>query len=271
MLLSSGIGGSTPAIIGSSGRDQVARRSRRAGLRRARHHHHHHHNRQPPRGSLLPRRTSEHWYDDELEYDAVREILDRKRVVIAELAPSGGGAATSAAALPKHRYAVAFCSDQASEAAAEVWDALGRAGPPLFLKVRKRAALTELDEEEGAASAAGSASAASAAAEAFWSELAAQNWRTELDYGLGSGGEDEEAASSPSAPAREEPVLVLVRTAAAARALAAHAAGDAAAVAGRSGAVLVEIGLEGWNQGPDPEEHVPLGDDWKACLRPVVL
>lgn len=226
--------------------------------------------RRPSRGALLPRRTSEHWYEDELEYDAVREILDPKRVVItAAAAPSS--AAALAAALPRLRYAVAFCSSEASEAAAEVWDALGRAGPPLFLKTRKRAALTELD----AAAAAGAAgegappsAAAAAAAEAFWSELAGQNWRTELDYGLGMG--DEAAAASTAGAVREEPVLVLVATPRAARALAAHAAGDGAAAATAAPAPFVEVALQGWNQGPDPSEHEPLGE-WRACLRPGVL
>jgi hypothetical protein len=201
-----------------------------------------------PRGSLLPRRTSEHWYDDELEYDAVREILDPKRVVIASVDNDGA----TAASLPKLRYAVGFCSEQASEAASEVWsEELGRAGPPLFLKVRKRLALTELDEEGDGAS------ASAASAEAFWAEVSAQNWRTELDYGLGSG---EDETSSPLA-VREEAVLVLVNRQEAARALAAHA------VAGADGGSLFEIALLGWNQDPDPEKHEPLGE-WRECLRP---
>lgn len=195
---------------------------------------------------VVLRRTSEHWYEDELEYDAVREILDPKRVVVVAIGGSDGASSSSSSPPPPLRYAVAFCSKQAKDAATSTWEALGRAGPPLFLKVRVRDALTRLDDGGGD-------KADAAAAEDFWSELAAQNWRTELDYGLGL---EANAGPVPSAEEREEPVLVVLRSAEAARRLAAHAGG------GGGGGLLQEVRLAGWNQDPDPERHRAL-ESWR--------
>jgi hypothetical protein len=60
-----------------------------------------------------------------------------------------------------------------------VWE--GRGGPPFFLKVRRRSGLS-----------AASAGAAAAAAE-VWQELLQQNWRVELDAGLGGAAREHEA------------------------------------------------------------------------------
>jgi hypothetical protein len=190
----------------------------------------------------------------------VREILDPKRVVII----GGGDAFSSSMPPPSLRYAVGFCSEQARRAAASAWETLGRAGPPLFLKVRVRAALTELDAGGG-----GGAAAAAAAAEAFWAEIAAQNWRTELDYGLGleagGGGGVGVPPSSSEQRSREEPVLVVLGSAEAARRLAAHA-GRGGSGDGGGGNFLAEVRLGGWNRDPDPGRHRPL-EDWKELLK----
>ena len=43
------------------------------------------------------------------------------------------------------RFATAFSSPSTAAAAEELWQQLGRAGPPLFLKVRTRQALDDLE------------------------------------------------------------------------------------------------------------------------------
>lgn len=105
------------------------------------------------------------------EYDAITEILDPKRVFL--LTPEAAAARPPppaiAAAAP--RLVTAFASERALGAAEALWQELGRAGPPLFLKVRARAPLTELDGDGGSGG-----KAAAEAAEAFWAEALSQSW-----------------------------------------------------------------------------------------------
>ncbi|KIY91831.1 hypothetical protein MNEG_16132, partial [Monoraphidium neglectum] len=69
---------------------------------------------------------SENWWEDELEYDAITEILEPKRVSL--LTPqqcASSGAA--AAAMGDPPFAAAFASAAAREAAERLWAELGRA------------------------------------------------------------------------------------------------------------------------------------------------
>lgn len=90
---------------------------------------------------------------------------------------------------PPHRCCWSSPAAQALPFAQQLWS--GRDRAPYFLKVRTRAALDEAGGGEDAAA------AAAAAAEAVWQELLQQNWRVELDAGLG-------------APLQEREVLLLV-------------------------------------------------------------
>eukprot|EP00879_Flechtneria_rotunda_P005184 GHRR01005466.1.p1 GENE.GHRR01005466.1~~GHRR01005466.1.p1 ORF type:complete len:268 (+),score=79.40 GHRR01005466.1:76-879(+) len=120
--------------------------------------------------------TSEFWWEDELEYDALTEVLLPKRVYLAT--PSS---------CEQHlqqlkdstEFAAAFTAPDLQESVEQLWQQLGRAGPPLFLKVRTRRSLQP--DAQG--------SIRQTAASDFWQELTSQTWRTELDYGLVSGKE----------------------------------------------------------------------------------
>jgi hypothetical protein len=116
---------------------------------------------------------------------------------------------------------------------------LPQPGPPLFLKVRPRASLGDLEASQQPA----------AVAEAFWQEVLAQNWKTELDYGLGKRG------------AHAEQVLVVAGARCVGQLLAALGAGAAGAAAGP-----VEVEADGWNAGVPVEQQRPLAS-WRD-LRP---
>ncbi|KAI8466647.1 MAG: hypothetical protein J3K34DRAFT_55283 [Monoraphidium minutum] len=209
-------------------------------------------------------RTSEFWYEEEDEFDAVTEILEPKRVCLLPLQRCGGAAGGGAAALGAAAgapFLTAFASPASLAAAERLWEELGRAGPPLFLKVRPRPAL-------GALEAAGlDAAAAAAQADALWAELLSQSWRTELDHGLGK---REEGAGLESILVMADAAAVsrLAAAAAAAGGGEAAAAAAAAAEAAAGGACGVEVAVEGWNQGLAAEQQRAL-ESWKA-LRPRV-
>jgi hypothetical protein len=128
--------------------------------------------RRPPRDTR--RGTSEFWYEEEPEYDAVTDALLPKlvAVVAAPAADAGGGGAEALAALraclAPAPLAAAFAGAGEAEFARALW--AGRDGPPYFLKVKAREAL-------GAGAAGG--------ADAFFAEALEQNWAVLLDAGLG--------------------------------------------------------------------------------------
>ncbi|KAF8056344.1 DAB1 [Scenedesmus sp. PABB004] len=196
-----------------------------------------------PRGHRCLRvvATSEFWYEEEEEFDALTEVLPPKRVHVATPAAARAAAAELRAGA---QLVAAFASPALVDAgdAARVWEELGRAGPPLFIKVRAREALGAADAAEPGAAA------------AFWAELAGQSWRTALDAGL--------PGAADAAGAAEE-VLVLLGTQAGVRALLAGAAGAGAAETWPGGGVAV-VALAGWNQGA---ERGPLAD-WRSQLAP---
>lgn len=111
--------------------------------------------RRPPRP-----RTSEFWYDgEEEEFDGVAADVRAKTVV---LLPVNDGDDSSwidqaRSKLADRAFDACFCSSAALPAATRVW--AGRDGPPFFLKPRVRPALDGDDVD------------------AWWSEVAGQNWR----------------------------------------------------------------------------------------------
>ncbi|EFN54420.1 hypothetical protein CHLNCDRAFT_135784 [Chlorella variabilis] len=134
-------------------------------------------------------------YEDEEEFDAMTDAMREKCVLLVAAphaaAAGGGGGQVDALRACLQPLAInhAFSSQQALPFAQQLWS--GRDRAPYFLKVRTRAALDEAGGGEDAAA------AAAAAAEAVWQELLQQNWRVELDAGLG-------------APLQEREVLLLV-------------------------------------------------------------
>lgn len=81
-------------------------------------------------------------WEDEQEFDAITEVLLPKRVHLVTPAQCASGGALHA--LRSCRLAGAFAAPSAAEQAQQLWQGLGRAGPPLFLKVRTREALDSL-------------------------------------------------------------------------------------------------------------------------------
>jgi hypothetical protein len=47
------------------------------------------------------------------------------------------------------KFVAAFCSPAVKQEAEQLWEGLGRAGPPLFLKVRTRDTLQSVDQVRG--------------------------------------------------------------------------------------------------------------------------
>ncbi|GIL95071.1 hypothetical protein Vretimale_1096 [Volvox reticuliferus] len=138
---------------------------------------------------LVRRRTSEHWWEDEEEFDAITEVVTPKRLHLAAAAASAADESTvwgplSEATLRKMfassrgRYSSGFSSTKHKAEAEVLWRQLQQDGPPFFKKVRTRATLDVLEDD------AAGPDAVSKAAEELWGELCGQTWRVELDYGL---------------------------------------------------------------------------------------
>lgn len=124
-------------------------------------------------------------WEDELEYDAVTETLHAKHVYVVACRPGEPDPAL-VTLVCSHLAGVAlqtaFASPQALPTAHALWQ--GRSVPPHFFKLRTRDAL----EDD---------------VDCFLLELLQQNWKVELDYGLGGATEAHEAllvvASVPAA------------------------------------------------------------------------
>ena len=175
---------------------------------------------------LPPPRTSEFWYEDEDEFDAIAGSLRRKQVFVfgcdeGDEASSSLLLQTTAARLSAVAFDACFYGCAAGEneelaiaaPLAALWPA-ERSGPPYFLKPRRRPALDEL-----AAVSSSSSTSSENAADSAWKELASQNWRVELGYGLGGG-----VGGEIPDPERPETLLVVVASRAAAAALLSAAA-----------------------------------------------
>ncbi|KAL4458303.1 hypothetical protein ABPG75_013168 [Micractinium tetrahymenae] len=177
---------------------QLGQRQQRSGRRRV-----------AAAAGLRVMATSEHWYEDEEEFDALTDAMKRKLVVLVA-SPAAEGFSSSdgmpatvdalRAFLQPLKFDQAFTSQQALPFAQQVW--AGRDKAPYFLKVRQRA---QLDAAAEPAAEGDQAAAAAAAAEGVWAELLQQNWRVELDAGLGGDAPNQEnllVFATPAAVAR---------------------------------------------------------------------
>jgi hypothetical protein len=147
--------------------------------------------RRPP-----PARTSEFWYEEEDEFDAVADALRAKTVWLATVedgddgGDGDGGVAAAATSLASVDFDAAFRAPAVADAAvARLW--AGRGGAPLFIKPRARWLGGERRRERERRrrqqrrptpppprrAALDAAAASPAAADAVWAELAGQNWR----------------------------------------------------------------------------------------------
>ncbi|KAF6262207.1 hypothetical protein COO60DRAFT_1496878 [Scenedesmus sp. NREL 46B-D3] len=175
--------------------------------------------------------TSKFWWEDEQEFDALTEVLPPKLVYI-----------TTPSACQQQlqqlkdgtRFVAAFTAPALQQQVEGLWQQLGRAGPPLFLKVRARSGLQEVEQQgPGAVS----------AADQFWGELAGQTWRTELDHGL--------AKEATEATAVEQ-LLVVTASPAGVECLLQAALADGAGSSAAPAVAVVE--LQGWNQGTTQQQ-----------------
>lgn len=168
--------------------------------------------------------TSEFWWEDEQEFDALTEVLLPKQVVLC----TPPACQSHLQQLHPIKFVAAFCSPADKQEAEQLWEGLGRAGPPLFLKVRTRDTLQSVDQD-----------GASSAADGFWREIAGQSWRMDLDYGLNK---------DATLQALTESLLVVVSSSSGLQQLLAAAVGDEqSSTSSRDGLCVVE--LTGWNQG----------------------
>ena len=136
----------------------------------------------PPSRLPRPPRTSEFWYDDEEEFDAIAGDSLRAKAVTVVV---GGGEGAAAAVSSSTRFDACFHAPGAAAAASALWAGRPEAGPPFFIKARARPAL-ETDPE------------------AAWTELASQNWRASaLQTGL-------DAATTAAAEGAPENLLVVL-------------------------------------------------------------
>lgn len=114
--------------------------------------------------------------------------------------------------------------------------------------------LALLPARECAQGGSSAATAAAAAAAAFWAELTAQSWRTELDHGLGGG----------SGAAAEELLVLVPSEAAVACLVQAAVAAPSSSDAGIRGGGIAVVAFQGWNEG---QVQAPL-TDWRQQLAP---
>eukprot|EP00198_Chlamydomonas_reinhardtii_P005562 XP_001694898.1 predicted protein [Chlamydomonas reinhardtii] len=153
---------------------------------------------QEPRARSVLVRTSEHWWEDEEEFDAITEIVIPKQLHLAVVATGAGTSQARAgimvdwvvvseaaeAAVKSNaggKFASGFTGQPSKAHADALWSRLGQDGAPFFKKCRVRDSLSTLEAADA------SAEQVSSAAEALWTELCGQTWRPELDYGVAGG------------------------------------------------------------------------------------
>jgi len=125
------------------------------------------------RRSLQIVATSEHWWEDEEEFDSLTDALRQKVMIVVTPSSNPDTAQHTAQEIDNLRNSLAslefsagFCSSEEIDYATKIW--AGRDKPPLFLKLRRRATLDTTDRVSQ-----------------FLEEALEQNWRLDLDAGLG--------------------------------------------------------------------------------------
>eukprot|EP01024_Parvocaulis_polyphysoides_P014711 TRINITY_DN16154_c0_g1_i2.p2 TRINITY_DN16154_c0_g1~~TRINITY_DN16154_c0_g1_i2.p2 ORF type:complete len:212 (-),score=28.49 TRINITY_DN16154_c0_g1_i2:265-858(-) len=116
--------------------------------------------------------TSEYWWEDEEEFDAVKDILLPKNIILVSQQKISKPQKLKTN-LKNFSFDVGFCSKQARQLADIIWE--DRGGPPYFLKMRQKESLNILEE---------GVEQSQSAAKKFWEEILSQNWQVKMDYGL---------------------------------------------------------------------------------------
>jgi len=200
---------------------------------------------QTSRRQLVLRRTSEHWYEEEAEFDGVAgELLLPKRLLLVAWDPNDSSISTAAQntaqCIAQHlagaTLSAGFASPESTEGTAAVWQAVGANGPPFFRKIRTR----QMDSSKKL--------------EEFVTELLTQNWRTELDYGLG--GADLTPLEYLLVVATQQQLQALLDLLACAVELTSQPTST------------VIVNISGWNVGKAASELQPL-DSWKSLTMQV--
>lgn len=107
------------------------------------------------------RRTSEYWYEEEEEFDAAKDILVPKLIIVVAMSDTSMDSGIILNFLSSiTTIASLFSTELVAKTAEDVWKGRRESKAPYFKKVRVRDQVT-------------------------WEELISQNWRVELDYGLG--------------------------------------------------------------------------------------
>jgi len=134
-----------------------------------------------------PPNTSEFWWEEEEEFDAVTDRVLPKYFYILTPPTSENDAKFEAAALLIEgiKFTAGFCGPDVEDFATAVWK--GNAGPPLFLKMRPRQCLGGAEGHKPHDT------------QRFLTECLERNWRMDLDAGLGD--------KAPEA----EPILVVCK------------------------------------------------------------
>lgn len=135
-----------------------------------------------------PPKTSEFWWEEEEEFDAVTDRVLPKYFYILTPPTSEYEAANSEAAalsIKGIKFTAGFCGPDVEDFATAVWN--GNAGPPLFLKMRPRQCLAGAEGHEPHDT------------QRFLTECLERNWRMDLDAGLGD------------KPPEAEPILVVCK------------------------------------------------------------
>jgi len=219
------------------------------------------------------RRTSADWWEDEEEFDAVagEVLLPKTLYVLSVPSPSEAARSTptleqdpqkqqgeaeewlveySAELLKGHLEngkcaTVGFSGNETFGIASGVWSAWGASGPPYFKKVKKREALDRMAQGSNPGD-----------AESLLKEIFSQNWRVELDAGLG-------VDLNP----REHLLIVCTQPASM---LLLETLGFKKLGKSDGGVVLSKVELDGWNTSDmKAEDLLPL-EDWRD-LKPRLI
>jgi hypothetical protein len=110
--------------------------------------------------------TSEHWWEEEDEFDSLTDALRRKLIYVITPGGSENEIDMLRSSLANVAFNAGFCSSEEIEYATKLW--AGRDKPPMFLKMRRRMTLDAADRVPQ-----------------FLEEALQQNWRLDLDAGLG--------------------------------------------------------------------------------------
>lgn len=155
--------------------------------------HPHCHRTQRPRLMPRPPKTSEFWWEEEEEFDAVTDRVRPKHLYVLIPSsckhPDSADCESAKLVIDRIQFVAGFCGEDVADFATAVWSA--KAGPPLFLKMRQRQFLGCPKGHDSCI--------IGTSIQEFLTECLERNWRLDLDAGLG--GKEPEA----------EPILIVCK------------------------------------------------------------